>query len=119
MTTYKADPPPTYYHRCFVMARATRLFFDHARFAPELPPADGPACRKLVREIISRNPRRTCAGAERVVIPGFDGLRSFSQEHEALLKTECGAAWESYFLRSHWRMIFACRGGFRKGWRRN
>ena len=38
MTTFKADPPPTYYHRCFVMARSTRQFFYHARFEPELPP---------------------------------------------------------------------------------
>ncbi|HEX7617201.1 MAG TPA: hypothetical protein VF480_00630 [Verrucomicrobiae bacterium] len=114
MTTYRAEPPPTYYHRCFVMARATRLFFDHARFVPELPPADEPTYRKLVREIISRNPRRTCADAERIVIPGFDGLRSFSQAHEALLKAECGAAWESYFLRSHWRMIFRVSGRFQE-----
>ena len=114
MTAYKAEPPPTYYHRCFVMVRATRLFFDHARFAPELPPADEPTCRKLVRETISRNPRRACAETERIVVPGFDGLRLFSQAHEALLKAECGAAWESYFLRSHWRMIFRVSGRFQE-----
>ena len=114
MTAYKAEPPPTYYHRCFVMARATRLFFDHARFVPEPPPADETTCRELVREIISRNPRRACADADRIVIPGFDGLRSFSQAHEALLKAECGAAWESYFLRSHWRMIFRVSGRFQE-----
>ena len=40
MTTYKTEPPPTYYHRCFVLVRATRLFFDYAKFAPELPAVD-------------------------------------------------------------------------------
>jgi hypothetical protein len=114
MTTYQADPPPTYYHRCFVMVRATRQFFDHARFAPELPSADDEVYRKLVREVISRNPRRTCADAGRIVIPGYDGLRSFSQAHEAVLKAGCGAAWESYFLRSHWRMIFRVSGRFQE-----
>jgi hypothetical protein len=114
MTTYQADPPPTYYHRCFVLVRATRLFFDHARFAPELPPADAETCRKLVRAVIARNPRRKCAESERIVIPGYDGLRSFSQAQEALLKAECGAAWESYFLRSHWRMIFRVSGRFQE-----
>jgi hypothetical protein len=114
MTTYRTDPPPTYYHRCFVLVRATRLFFDHARFAPELPPADPETYRRLVREIIARSPRRTCAEAERIVIPGYDGLRAFSQAHEALLKAECGAAWESYFLRSHWRMIFRVSGRFQQ-----
>jgi hypothetical protein len=33
-------------------------------------------------------------------------LREFSRAHEKLLKTECGGAWRSYLLRSHWRMIF-------------
>ena len=114
MTTYKADPPPTYYHRCFVLVRATRLFFDHARFAPELPPAAAANYQELVRKIISSNPRRTGADSERIIIPGYDGLRSFSQAHEALLKAECGAAWESYFLRSHWRMIFRVSGRFQE-----
>ena len=114
MTTYQADPPPTYYHRCFVLVRATRLFFDYARFAPELPPADAETYRALIRQIIASNPRRACAESKRIVIPGFDGLRSFSQAHEALLKAECGAAWESYFLRSHWRMIFKVYGWFQE-----
>ena len=114
MTTHQADPPPTYYHRCFVLVRATRLFFDYARFAPEEPAADIETYRHLVRKIIASNPRRACAEAERIVIPGYDGLRSFSRAHEALLKAECGAAWESYFLRSHWRMIFPVSGRFQE-----
>ena len=114
MTTYKADPPPTYYHRCFVLVRATRLFFDYARFAPVMLPVDTEMYRKLVHRIISRNPRRAAVESERVIIPGFDCLRSFSQAHEDALKAECGAAWESYFLRSHWRMIFPVPGWFQE-----
>ncbi len=114
MTTYKAEPPPTYYHRCFVLVRATRLFFDYAKFAPELPVVDLEAYRALVRKIIAGNPRGKCADENRVVIPGFEGLRSFSQAHEQLLKAECGEAWESYFLRSHWRMIFRVSGRFQE-----
>jgi len=114
MTTRQAEPPPTYYHRCFVLVRATRLFFDYARFAPELPLADTETYRKLVRQVIARNPRRAAPESERVVIPGYDGLRTFSQAHEAVLKAECGASWESYFLRSHWRMIFRVSGRFQE-----
>jgi hypothetical protein len=106
MTVCKAEPPPTYYHRCFVMARATRQFFYHARFELQSPPADARTYQQLIREIVSRNPRKPCAEPARVAVPGYDGLRSFSRAHETLLKAECGAAWESYFLRSHWRMIF-------------
>jgi hypothetical protein len=114
MTTYKSDPPPTYYHRCFVLIRATRLFFDYAKFAPELPPADAGTYRHLIRCVIASDPRRPCAEDKRIVVPGFDSLRSFSQVHEKLLKENCGAAWESYFLRSHWRMIFRVYGRFQE-----
>jgi hypothetical protein len=106
MTVFKADPPPTYYHRCFVLVRSVRQFFQHARFEPALPAVEAPVYRKLIREIVHRNPRRGCAESERLVIPGFDGLRSFSKAHEPLLKAELGGQWQSYFLRSHWRIVF-------------
>jgi hypothetical protein len=114
MTTYKAEPPPAYYHRCFVLVRATRLFFDYAKFAPELPPVDAQTYEKFARQIIASNPRKKCVEENRIVIPGYDGLRSFSQAHENILKANCGAAWESYFLRSHWRMIFKVYGRFQE-----
>ena len=106
MSVENSNPPPTYFHRCFVMVRATRQFFYHARFEPDMPPVDTGTYEKLIREVVARNPRKPCSEKERIVIPGFEGLREFSQTHEVLLKAECGAAWESYFLRSHWRMIF-------------
>ena len=114
MTTCKTEPPPTYYHRCLVLVRAARLFFDYAYFAPELPQTAAPAYEKIIRKIIASNPRKSCAEENRIVIPGFDGLRSFSRAHENLLKANCGAAWESYFLRSHWRMIFKVYGRFQE-----
>ncbi|MBU6410823.1 MAG: hypothetical protein KGJ60_00840 [Verrucomicrobiota bacterium] len=106
MTTFHSNPPPTYYHRCFVMARSTRQFFYHARFAPERPPVEPEVYRPMIRELVARNPRWACAASERVEIPGYEDLRSFSRAHEALLKAELGGPWQSYFLRSHWRMVF-------------
>jgi len=106
MNTIRANPPPTYYHRCFVMVRAARQFFYHARFNPDSPLAQVETVRRLVRAVVSRNPRRRSVAPSCVVIPGSDSLRSFSQQWESLLKAECGAAWESYVLRSHWRMVF-------------
>jgi hypothetical protein len=114
MHTCRVDPPPTYYHRCFVIVRAARLFFDYARFVPELSPVEEPIYRGLVRKIIASNPRQACPDARRIMIPGYGGLRAFSHDHASLLKAECGAAWESYFLRSHWRMIFPVSGGFQE-----
>jgi hypothetical protein len=106
MTTFRNDPPPTYAHRCFVMVRSARQFLYHARFDPAMPVADSQAYRERIRKIISRSPRRVSAEAERVMIPGYNGLRPFSQALEPLLKAECGGAWQSYFVRSHWRMVF-------------
>lgn len=114
MTVQKSDPPPSYYHRCFVMVRTTRQFFYHASFKPELPPTDTETYQRLIRDIIARNVRQPCAEAERIVIPGFDGLRAFSRVYESLLKAGCGKPWESYFLRSHWRMIFPTPPWYRK-----
>jgi hypothetical protein len=106
MTTFRNEPPPTYAHRCFVMVRSARQFLYHARFEPGAPPADDQTYRRLIRQVVSRSARRPAAETKRIVIPGYDCLRSFSAAQEHLLKAECGGAWQSYSLRSHWRMVF-------------
>jgi hypothetical protein len=106
MITAPGQPPPTYWHRCFVLARSARQFFYHARFDPSQPVADAAAYRVLIRRVVTRNARRPCAEHERITVPGYESLRSFSCAQESLLKAECGRPWESYFLRSHWRMVF-------------
>jgi hypothetical protein len=106
MSVSRNHPPPTYSHRCFMVVKSARQFLYHARFEPGLPIAEPEVYRRLIRQILSRNPRRASAAPERIMIPGYDGLRALSQAHEPLLKAECGAPWQSYFLRSHWRMVF-------------
>ena len=100
----RREPPPTYTHRCFVVARSARQFFQHAQFDPSLPVADEATYRRLVRRVISSSPRREAK--EKIIIPGYTNLHAFSQAHEHLLKRECGGAWQSYFQRGHWRMLF-------------
>ena len=100
------DPKPEYAHRCFALARVARQFFYHVRFAADQPIATGEIYRQLVRAVIARHPRLPCPPGEQIVIPGYASLREFSRAQEKLLKFECGGAWRSYFLRSHWRMIF-------------
>jgi hypothetical protein len=108
-TTFTISPRPNYAHRCFIMVRSVRQFHYHARFEPGLQVVNEPGYRRLVREIVSRNPRKPGAESDKVVVPGYEGLRSFSRAHEALLKAECGGPWASYFLRSHWRMVAPTR----------
>jgi len=106
VNTVRNNPPPAYAHRCFVLVRAARQFFYHATFEPSRPPANTQTYKTCIREVVSRTPRRPSTTEEKVVIPGYGCLRSFSQAQAALLKAECGGAWQSYALRSHWRMVF-------------
>ena len=105
-TMIPKQPRPDYALRCFVLARAARQFLYHAEFQPDQSPLAEPEIRRRVRTVIARNPRVPCALAKRVGFPGYAGLRAFSQAWEKLLKAECGGAWRSYVLRSHWRMVF-------------
>jgi hypothetical protein len=106
-TTFsRREPKPDYAHRCFVLTRAARQFLFHARFDPTQPAGDDPACRRLVRQVMSRPVRAPCEAGKQIIIPGYADLRAFSGARERLLKAECGGAWRSYVLRSHWRMIF-------------
>ncbi|TAL03876.1 MAG: hypothetical protein EPO07_05655 [Verrucomicrobia bacterium] len=54
-TTFsKRNPKPTYAHRCFVLTRAARQFFYHARFDADQKLASDEIYRQLIREITSR-----------------------------------------------------------------
>lgn len=104
--TQRRTPPPTYAHRCFVLARSVRQFLYHAQFVADASRLDAAGYRLRVRQVLRRPPWAPSAPATRVGFPGYAGLRDFSRDWEALLKAECGGAWRSYVLRSHWRMVF-------------
>jgi hypothetical protein len=102
----RRQPKPDYAHRCFVLTRAARQFLYHARFDGKIDAADDEAYRKLIASVMARNPRAPCCLDKQIVIPGYASLREFSGARAALLKAGCGGAWQSYVLRSHWRMVF-------------
>jgi len=102
----RREPDPDYTHHCFVVARSARQFFQNARFDASLPCADEDTYRELIDKVISVDPERVLAEADKIIIPGYSNLREFSAAHERILKEECGGAWHSYFQRGHWRMIF-------------
>ncbi len=106
MVTRRTSPPPAYVHRCFVLVRAARQFWQDAVFDPTRPPPDALRCEALAREVVRRNPRRGCGAPVPVCIPGFQDLRDFSARAEAAVKRACGGAWRSYCVRGHWRMVF-------------
>lgn len=89
------------------MARAARQFFASARFDPAAPSVDHAAYARLARAVLATDPRKPAA--ERIVIPAYSDLRSFSQAHEALMKDVLAGPWQSYLQRGNWRMIFPFR----------
>jgi hypothetical protein len=104
--SHRRDPKPDYSLHCVVVARATRQFFENARFDPTQPVADEATYRRLIRAVIATSPRKALPEERRVVIPGYADLREFSEAYPELLKAECGSAWQSYLQRGNWRMIF-------------
>ena len=104
VVTSKREPPPTYSHHCFVVVRAARQFFAHAIFDPTLPRATN--YMPIVRKVLARSPRTYSDDDEKIVIPGYANLRAFSDDHAELLQRKSGGAWQSYFQRGHWRMVF-------------
>jgi hypothetical protein len=105
-TSHRREPKPNYSQHCFVVVRSARQFFDNARFDTNLPVADAGTYRRLIRKVISVNPRKPLPETSKVIIPGYPNLRAFSEAHGPALKAECGGAWQSYAERGHWRMIF-------------
>jgi hypothetical protein len=101
----KVNPRPPYTLHCFVVSRSVLQFFEHARFAPELSKADDETYFKLIRRVVETDPRVMLPDDEKIVIPGYADLRSFSKDKEPLLKDACGGAWQSYVQRGHWRMV--------------
>ena len=96
---------PEYSLRCFVVVRAARQFWLHARFEPARPAPDEATCRGLIRAVVGRSAQTASGSGAKVVIPGYASLREFSVAREALLKAGCGGVWRSYFQRGNWRMV--------------
>ncbi|HSH96513.1 MAG TPA: hypothetical protein VK968_20355, partial [Roseimicrobium sp.] len=101
----KREPAPDYTLHCFVVARSVKQFFYHARFDPTLPKVSGSEYRTLAKKVVARTSRTPSHTSRRIVIPGYADLRSFSADHESMLKAECGGGWQSYVQRGHWRML--------------
>ena len=94
--------PAEFSHRCFVLSRAVLQFRQFAQFEPRQPRLTRDEYRLRIKEIC-RVPvwsRRT----ERIVIPGYADLHSFSHAYEGLLKEHLGNWLPSYLRVGNWRM---------------
>jgi hypothetical protein len=99
----RRDKPVAFSHRCFVLTRAVLQFYQFARFDPRQPRMSREEYRRRIKEICrisvwSRGP------AEKIVIPGYANLHSFSVAYEGLLKENLGNWLPSYLRLGNWRM---------------
>src|SRR5437667_8337533 len=70
-TTHWHRPTPAYSQHCFVMARSARQFFLNARFDPGQPVAEERTYRRLIRRVVSTNPRKSLPESAKIVIPRY------------------------------------------------
>lgn len=99
----RREKPVEYANRCFVMSRAAMQFRQFARFAPERPRVSREEYTRLVREI-SRIPVWSRGPRERIVVPGYHDLRSFSKANQPMLQANLGGAATSFLRVGNFRM---------------
>lgn len=99
----KRSPRPSYFNRCFPLIQSARKFHYHARF-DSIGQRSTNSAVEAVGEILDRDSKER--SPEPVRISGHSGLRSFSTEHQKLLKANCGTLVQSYIQRGNWRVVF-------------
>ena len=94
-----------YANYCFVLAKAIRQFHLFARFDPAAPRLTRAEYVERVRQIVARPPwREPRPSDDRVVIPGYAGLREFSRAEEASVKDGLGGRFWTWVHWTNWRI---------------
>ena len=90
---------------CLLIARGASQFYRFARFTPDQPAASPEEYERLVRVVFGRAPWAPPATeADRVSIPGYADLRSFSAAHGATIKAALGSNVLSMMHVRTWRV---------------
>jgi hypothetical protein len=99
----KKAVPPVYSNRCFVMSRTALQFKKFARFTPAQPRVSREEYRRLVRAI-TRIPVWSDGPRERIAVPGFPDLCSFSKAYQPMLQENLGGSITSFLRVGNFRM---------------
>jgi hypothetical protein len=103
----QVDPPPRFALRCTGMVRVARQFLVHARFDPAASRADVATYRRLIRDVLARDPRAETPHEPPVVVPGYADLRHLSADLASDFQDVLRHDWRSVFPRGDWRMFLA------------
>ena len=96
---------PDYSRHCFQLCRTALQFDKFAEFRPDLPEASELEYQRLVRQI-SRIPAWSSGPKEKIQIPGYQDLDSFSSAHALTIQKNLGLWWPSYLRIGNWRIVF-------------
>jgi hypothetical protein len=96
---------PDYSRHCFQLCRAVLQFDKFAEFRSDLPEAAESEYQKIVRRI-SRIPAWGSGPEEKIMIPGYRNLDSFSSAHALTIQKNLGLWWPSYWRIGNWRIVF-------------
>lgn len=110
---YPAGAKDLYANYCFVLARGIRQFAQFARFDPAGPRLSHDEYVERVRQVAARPPWKPALPAsQRIVIPGYAGLREFSRAEESAVKAGLNGRWWTWVHWTNWRVGFpVTRGG--------
>ncbi len=110
------DVEDLYANYCFVLARGLRQFFKFARFDPAAPRLAHEAYVERVRAVVAHPVwRPALPPGERVVIPGYAGLREFSRAEEAAVKAGLGGRFWTLVHWTNWRVTFPVTRAHQEG----
>ncbi|HMH49611.1 MAG TPA: hypothetical protein VK548_05215 [Candidatus Acidoferrum sp.] len=113
---FAEDRDDLYANYCFVVARGLRQFFQFARFDPRAPALDRTGYVARVRQVVARAPWQPALTIdERVVIPGYAGLREFSRAQESAVKEGMGGRFWTLMHWTIWRTLFPIPRGHQAG----
>src|SRR6516162_2704309 len=96
---------PDYSRHCFQLCRAVLQFDKFAEFRPDLPRASEAEYKSLIRRIC-RTPPWSSGPKEKIIIPGYANLDSFSAAETLTLQKNLGLWWPSYWRIGNWRIVF-------------
>ena len=87
------------------MCRAVVQFFQFAEFRPDLPKVSPSDYGEIVRTL-SRFPPWSSGPKEKVTVPGYKDLHSFSLGQTLAIQKNLGLWWPSYWRIGNWRIVF-------------
>ena len=96
---------PDYSRHCFQLCRAVMQFHEFAEFHSDLPKASESDYREIILKL-SKIPVWSSGPRDKVIIPGYKDLHSFSLEHAVTLQKNLGLWWPSYWRLGNWRIVF-------------